>query len=82
MEEFLVRGWSKMMSKSATFCYEEDEDTRSSSSDEKDSQNSARDDSIKESESSAQLEHELNGKELNDTDVIVPNPSHVDHLPK
>uniref|UniRef100_A0A914DX80 Cytosolic purine 5'-nucleotidase n=1 Tax=Acrobeloides nanus TaxID=290746 RepID=A0A914DX80_9BILA len=73
-----VRGWNKMMSKSSTFCYEEEEDTRSSGSD-ADGQDSARQRlGIRESESEANFENGLNGAELNDTDVIVPNPSHVD----
>ena len=67
-----------MMSKSSTFCYEEEEDTRSSGSD-ADGQDSARQRlGIRESESEANMENGLNGAELNDTDVIVPNPSHVD----
>ncbi|CAD5215734.1 unnamed protein product [Bursaphelenchus okinawaensis] len=70
-----VRGWSQMMSKSGTFCYEEEEEEVSSNSE----NDSSHDHSGSQSHRSDKKDSHADLREtLNDCDVLVPSEGHVD----
>ncbi|KAK0397183.1 hypothetical protein QR680_002022 [Steinernema hermaphroditum] len=67
-----VRGWTRMMSKSTTFCHEEDEEDQ-------DGPSSNSDNEPAEQRHKRERSHsEESSESLNQTDVLVPNPSYVD----
>jgi len=71
-----VRGWSKMMPKSGTFCYEEEEEDSRSSNSENDENNGNQ---TNRSDKDEKPDSDRSDKNvLNQHDVLVPLPSQVD----
>ncbi|KAI1708881.1 5' nucleotidase family domain-containing protein [Ditylenchus destructor] len=69
-----VRGWNKRMSKSTTFCFEEEDDTESTNSD-SERKNSSR---LETAVADVAADDGAENDALNNTDVLVPNPSYVE----
>lgn len=69
-----VRGWNAKMSKSTTFCFEEEDDNDSGNSD-NERKNSSR---LETGSLEVAPDYVAENDALNNTDVLVPNPSYVE----